>query len=97
MLPTPFQRTTSQTRFVSSISHDIILFFKKNLIFQYTNPLAFETKAHSIHTTPLLRLFLENIYILTFLTLDIKHMKSSHHKRIIQSIYEKLHKSLKPF
>ena len=54
MLPTPFQCSTAPTRNVRSNSQDINPFLQ-NLIFQYTNPLPFETESHSIHTIPLLR------------------------------------------
>ena len=53
MLPTPFQCSTAPTRNVRSITQDISPFLQ-NLIFQYTNPLPFETEPHSIHTIPLL-------------------------------------------
>ena len=54
MLRTPFQCSTAPFRIVRSITPDINLFLK-SLIFQYTNPLPFETEPHSIHTVPLLR------------------------------------------
>ena len=59
MLPTPFQCSTPQTRKIRSIIHDINPFLQ-NLIFQYTNPLPFETETHSIQTVPLLREHLDS-------------------------------------
>ena len=59
MLPTPFQCITAPTCNVRSITQDINPFLR-NLIFQYTNPLPFETEPHSIHTKPLLREHLDS-------------------------------------
>ena len=53
MLPIPFTLSPQQIS-VRSITQDVILFLN-SLIFQYTNPLSFETEAHSIHAIPLLR------------------------------------------
>ena len=59
MVPTPFRGPTSQTRNIRSLSHDIKPFLT-NLIFQYKNPLPFETEARSILTIPLLREHLDS-------------------------------------
>ena len=61
MLPTLFQCSTSQTRNIRSITHYINPFLQ-TLIFQYTNPLTFETEHHSIHTIPLLREHLDSYF-----------------------------------
>ena len=53
MLPTPFECSTAPTRNVHAITQDINPFLHI-LIFQYTNPLSFETEPLSIHTIPLL-------------------------------------------
>ena len=53
MLPTPFQCSTPQTCNIRSITHDLNPSLQ-NLIFQYTNPLRFETEPRSIYTIPLL-------------------------------------------
>ena len=60
MIPTPFL-LSSQHRSVRSFTQDVILFLH-NIIFQYPNPLPFETEAHSIHTIPLLREHLESYF-----------------------------------
>ena len=53
MLPSPFLLSSKQ-RQKRSLAQDVIPFLH-NLIFQYTNPLSFETKLHSIHTILLIR------------------------------------------
>ena len=53
MLPTPFTLTTER-RQNRSLKKDVTLFLN-NIIFQYTNPLPFETEPHRIHTIPLAR------------------------------------------
>ena len=53
MLPSPFLLSSEQ-RQKRSLSQDVIPFLH-NLIFQYTNPLSFETEPHSTHTIPLIR------------------------------------------
>ena len=46
--------------------------FLHNLIFQYTNPLPFETEPHSIHTIPLLRAHLDSyLYYIRYRTYEI--------------------------
>ena len=70
MLPSPFILPPQQ-RSVRSIPQDVIPFLN-NLIFQYTNPLPFETEAHSIHTIPLLREHLDAyLYYFRYKTRDI--------------------------
>ena len=81
MLPTPFQLTTpqhSQRRKINSITQDVKLFLN-NIIFQwhYTNPLPFETEAHSIHTIPLIREHLDShLYFIRYKTLGIDASKN---------------------
>ena len=71
MLPTPFQYSTAPTRNVRSITQDINHFLQ-NIIFQYTNPLPFETEPHSIHTIPLLRGHLDSyLYYIRYKTYEI--------------------------
>ena len=53
MLPTPFLLSSDQRK-KRSLTQDVIPFLN-NIIFQYTNPLSFETEAQSLHTTPLIR------------------------------------------
>ena len=51
MLPPPFVLSTEK-RQNRSLTQDVTPFLN-NLIFQYTNPLPFETEPHTIHTIPL--------------------------------------------
>ena len=53
MLPPPFVLSTEK-RQNRSLTQDEIPFLN-NIIFQYTNPLQFETEPHTIHTIPLAR------------------------------------------
>ena len=53
MLPKPFSLSSYQ-RQKRSLTPDVMPFLN-NIIFQYTNPLSFETKAHTVHTIPLIR------------------------------------------
>ena len=53
MLPNLFG-LSSEHRQKLSLTHELIPFLH-NLIFQYTNPLPFETEAHTINTIPLAR------------------------------------------
>ena len=70
MLPNPFTLSPQQ-RSARSITQDVILFLN-NLIFQYTNPLSFETEPQSIHTIPLLREHLDAyLYYFRYKTFDI--------------------------
>ena len=75
MLSTLFQCSTAPTRKVCSIIQ-VKNAFLRNLIFQYTNPLPFETEPHSIHTIPLLREHLD--YCLYYISYKI--MKKLHHR-----------------
>ena len=70
MLPSPFL-IPPQHRSTGSVTQDVIPFLN-NLMFQYTNPLSFETEAHSIHTIPLLREHLDSyLYYFRYKTLEI--------------------------
>ena len=70
MLPNPFILSLQQ-RSIRSTTHDVTPFLH-NLIYQYTNPLSFETEAHSIHTIPLLREHLDAyLYNFRYKTLEI--------------------------
>ena len=53
MLPTPLTFTTEK-RQNRSLIQDVTPFLN-NIIFQYTNPLPFETEPHILHTIPLVR------------------------------------------
>ena len=53
MLPTPFTLNTEK-RQNRSLIQDVTSFLN-NIIFQYTNPLPFETEPHTVHTIPLAR------------------------------------------
>ena len=59
MLPTPIRCSTAPIRNVRAITQEINPFLH-NLIFQYTNPLHFETEPLSIHTIPLSREHLDS-------------------------------------
>ena len=53
MLPTPFTLNTEK-RQNRSLIQDVKPFLN-NIVFQYTNPLPFETEPHIVHTIPLTR------------------------------------------
>ena len=53
MLPPPFALSAAK-RHNRSLTQDVTLFLN-NLVFQYTNPLPFETEPPTIHTIPLVR------------------------------------------
>ena len=53
MLRTPLIVSAKQGQ-IRTFTQDVILFLN-NIIFQYKNPLPFETEAHSLHTIFLLR------------------------------------------
>ena len=53
MLPPPFALSTEK-RQNRSLTQDVTPFLN-NIIFQYTNPLSFETEPHTIHTVTLAR------------------------------------------
>ena len=70
MLPNPFILSLQQ-RSIRSTTHDVTPFLH-NLIYQCTNPLSFETEAHSIHIIPLLREHLDAyLYYFRYKTLEI--------------------------
>ena len=70
MLPNPFILSLQQ-RPIHSITLDVTPFLH-NIIYQYTNPLSFETEAHSIHTIPFLRDHLDAyLYCFRYKTLEI--------------------------
>ena len=70
MLPTPFTVTTEK-RQNRSLIQDVTPFLQ-NIIFQYTNPLPFETEPHILHTIPLVREHCDSyVYYIHYKTLDI--------------------------
>ena len=70
MLPTPFIFTTEK-RQNRSLKQDVTPFLN-NIIFQYTNPLPFETEPHILHTIPLVREHCDSyLYYIQYKTLDI--------------------------
>ena len=70
MIPPPFALTTEK-RQNRSLIHDVTLFLN-NIIFQYTNPLPFETEPHTLHTIPLAREHCDSyLYYIRYKTLEI--------------------------
>ena len=70
MLPTPFTLNTEK-RQNRSLIQDVTPFLK-NIIFQYTNPLPFETEPHIVHTIPLTREHCDSyLYYIRYKTLEI--------------------------
>ena len=70
MIPTPFTFTTEK-RQNRSLIQDVTPFLN-NIIFQYTNPLPFETEPHILHTIPLVREHCDSyLYYIQYKTLDI--------------------------
>ena len=70
MLPTPFT-ITGEKRQNRSFIHDVTPFLS-NIIFQYTNPLPFETEPHTVHTIPLAREHCDSyLYYIRYKTLEI--------------------------
>ena len=70
MLPTPFTFNTEK-RQNRSLIQDVTPFLN-NIIFQYTNPLPFETEPHILHTIPLVREHCDSfLYYIQYKTLDI--------------------------
>ena len=69
MLPPPFVLSTEKrqkTFFIQDVAP-----FLNNLIFQYTNPLPFETEPHAIHTIPLAREHCDSyLYYIRYKTLE---------------------------
>ena len=70
MLPPPFV-LSPEKRQNRSLTQDVTPFLN-NIIFQYTNPLPFETEAHTIHTIPLARETCDSyLYYIRYKTLEI--------------------------
>ena len=70
MLPPPFTLTTEK-RQNRSLIQDVTPFLN-NIIFQYTNPLPFETEPHTLHTIPLAREHCDSyFYYIRYETLEI--------------------------
>ena len=70
MLPPPFALTTEK-RQNRSLIQDVTPFLN-NIIFQYTNPLPFETEPHTLHTFPLVREHCDSyLYYIRYKTLEI--------------------------
>ena len=78
MLPTPFTLTTEKRQNRSLIQD--VTFFLNNIIFQYTNPLPFETEPHTVHTIPLAREHCDSyLYYLRYKTLEITSSQTPFH------------------
>ena len=74
MLPTPFTFTTEK-RQNRSLIQDVTPFLN-NIIFQYTNPLPFETEPHILHTIPLVREHCDSyLYYIQYKTPTLHHHK----------------------
>ena len=70
MLPPPFVLSTDK-RQNRSLIQDVTLFLN-NIIFQYTNPLSFETEPHMIHTIPLAREHCDSyLYYIRYKTIEM--------------------------
>ena len=70
MLPTPFTVSTDKRQNRSLIQY--VTPFLQNIIFQYTNPLPFETEPHILHTIPLIREHCDSyLYYIQYKKLDI--------------------------
>ena len=70
MLPTPFTLNTEK-RHNRSLIQDVTSFLH-NIIFQYKNPLPFETEPHIVHTMPLVREHCDSyLYYIRYKTLEI--------------------------
>ena len=70
MFPTTFTLNTEK-RQNRSLIQDVTPFLN-NIIFQYTNPLPFETEPHTIHTIPLPREHCDSyLYYIRYKTLEI--------------------------
>ena len=70
MLPTPFTLTTEK-RQNRSLIQDVTPFLN-NIIFQYANPLPFETEPHTVHTIRLAREHCDSyLYYIRYKTLEI--------------------------
>ena len=70
MLPPPFVLSTEKRR-NRSLTQDVTPVLN-NIIFQYTNPLPFETEPHTIHTIPLAREHCDSyLYYIRYKTLEV--------------------------
>ena len=70
MLPPPFALTTEKRQNWSLIQD--VTPFLNNIIFQYTNPLPFETEPHTLHTIPLAREHCDSyLHYIRYKTLEI--------------------------
>ena len=70
MLPTPFTVSADKRQNRSLIQY--VTPFLQNIIFQYTNPVPFETEPHILHTIPLIREHCDSyLYYIQYKTLDI--------------------------
>ena len=70
MLPSPFVLSTEKRQNLS-LTQNVIPFLH-NLIFQYTNPIPFETEPRTIHTIPLAREHFDSyLYYIRYKTLEI--------------------------
>ena len=70
MLTPPFT-LSAEKRHDRSLTQDVTPFLN-NLIFQYTNPLPFETEPHTIHTIPMAREHCDSyLYYIRYKTLEI--------------------------
>ena len=70
MLPPPFALSTEK-RQNRSLIQDVTAFLN-DIIFQYTNPLPFETEPHTLHTIPLAREHCDSYpYYIRYKTLEI--------------------------
>ena len=75
MLPPPFL-LAPEHRQIRSFTQDVIPFLN-NIIFQYTNPISFETEPHHIHTIPLIREHADSyLYYFRYKTLEITSSQS---------------------
>ena len=70
MFPTPFTLNTEK-RQNRSLIQDVTPFLN-NIIFQYTNPLPFETEPHTVHTISLAREHCDSyLYYIGYKTIEI--------------------------
>ena len=78
MLPTPFTLTTEKDK-NRSLIQDVTPFLN-NIIFQYTNPLPFETEPHTVHTIPMAREHCDSyLYYIRYKTLEITSSQTPFH------------------
>ena len=76
MLPSPLA-LSAEKRQNRSLTQDVTPFVN-NLIFQYTNPLPFETEPHTIHTIPLVREHGDSyLFYIRYKTLEITTSQNS--------------------